>query len=167
VTPVETIDTICAFLREKLVNLHDGKITIYPYFLPEPAPTPMTQNANPTDPYEGMMPAIIVTPISYEDKAFEDGTSLLSVSLMAGVFSNNQVEGPWGVMNILERIRRLLLTYRVLDDACEVQEPLSWQMFDDETKPLWYGEMMTQWRIIVPDRMEDEDWRGDLIRPGS
>jgi hypothetical protein len=115
------------------------------------------------DSYEGMMPAVIVAPLSFEDKAFEDGTSLLAVSIMAGVFSRSHIDGPWAVLNILERVRRLLLANRVIEGACEVQEPLSWQMYDDATRPLWFGEMVTQWRIAVPGRIDPEDWRGDLI----
>ena len=182
-TPVQTIEAICRFFERELVNLRpdgqsaDGKssmeksLTIYPYGFPEPAPTQMTKNVGRGESfasYERMMPAVAVVPVSYEDKVLEDGTSLLTVSIMAGVFSKDRMnqEGPWAVMNILERIRRLLLTHRILEDACEVQEPLSWQLYDETTKPLWLGEMITQWRIFVPDRVDSDDWRGDFIFKG-
>jgi hypothetical protein len=174
VTPVLTVEIICGFLEAGLKNLRpDGdmgterEITVYRYNLPDPEPAVMTQNSTGgPDSYEGMMPAIIVSPVSFEDKAFEDGTSLLAVSIMAGVFSRDKMntEGPWAVINILERVRRLFLTHRVIEDSCEIQEPLSWQIYDDGTKPLWFGEMMTQWRIFVPDRIDPEDWRGDFLR---
>ncbi|MDR1495713.1 MAG: hypothetical protein LBS67_02170 [Clostridiales Family XIII bacterium] len=173
-TPVLTVETIQKFLEAGLENLRpegdlgtERKITVYRYNLPDPAPAAMTQTAaDGPDSYEGMMPAVIVCPVSFEDKAFMDGSSLLAVSLMAGVFSrdNMNADGPWAVMNILERIRRLLLTYRVIEGACEIQEPLGWQLYDDSTKPLWFGEMMTQWRILVPDRIDPEDWRGDFLK---
>lgn len=177
-TPVQTVEAICRFLERELVNLRpDGDegtervITIYPYNLPEPASTQMAQHveegATP-DSYEGMMPAVVVAPVSYEDKVLEDDSSLLAVSLMVGVFSKDRENryGPWAVMNILERIRRLLLTHRILEDACEVQEPLSWQLYDETTKPIWLGEMITQWRIMVPDRVDSDDWRGDFVFKG-
>ena len=173
-TPAMTIKAICRFFEGRLSTLRpDGdkgaerKISIYRYNLPDPSSTQMTQNigsAAMPDSYEGMMPALVVSPVSYEDKAFEDGTSLLCVSLLAGVFSRDpmNVDGPCAILNILEHIRRILLTHRVLEDLYEVQEPLSWQLFDEGTKPLWFGEMITQWRIGAPKRVwMDNDWRGD------
>jgi hypothetical protein len=155
--PVETIDAICRFLAEGLVNIRpeEKTITVYPYSLPDPDPAQMMEggSGNPAT-YEGMMPAVIVTPIAFEDSDFEDGWSYLTVSLLVGTYSLNCVDGPWTIMNILERIRRLLLTNRILEDSCEVQQPLKWQMYDDGTKPLWFGEMITQWRIVVPERAD-------------
>lgn len=186
-TPVQTIEAICRFLERELVNLRpegllesdegeeergeERSIAIYPYGFPSPSPTQMTEHAEEDEvllSLAGIMPAVAVVPVMYEDKVLEDNTSLLTVSLMAGVYSADQMNqyGPWAVMNILERIRRLLLTYRVLEDACEVQEPLTWQLYDETTKPLWYGEMITQWRIMVPDRVDSDDWRGDFVFKG-
>jgi hypothetical protein len=156
-TPVGTIDAICRFLEETLKNLRpdEKNVTVYPYSLPDPDPAAMMRDSGETPvTYEGMMPAVIVAPISFEDKMFEDGTSLLTVSLLAGIYSYDHKEGPLRVINILERVRRSLLSNRILEDACEVQEPLNWQMYDDGTKPLWFGEMITNWRIAVPDRVD-------------
>jgi hypothetical protein len=173
-TPALTIEAISRFLEEGLSNIRpDGdagterEITVYRCNLPDPSPAIMAQNAAPgAESYEGMMPAVIVTPISFEDKAFEDGTALMSVSLMVGVHSKDvmNTRGPWAVMNILERIRRLLLTHRVLEGSCEVREPISWNLFNEDTKPLWFGEMMTQWRVFAPNRIDSEDWRGDFLK---
>jgi hypothetical protein len=165
-TPAETIDAICGYLVKNLENLRPGekKITVYPYALPDPEPAGMIRNASlEPDDYEGMMPAVIVSPVSFEDKAFQDGTSLLTVSILAGAFSHDHRDGPRAVVNMLERARRLFLTERVIENSCEIQEPLNWQMYDDSTRPLWMGEMTTQWRIAVPHRIDAEDWKGDLI----
>ena len=111
-TPVETIASICRFLEESLVNLRpeDKRIAVYPYSLPDPDPARMMKGGGgEPDAYEGMMPAVIVAPISFEDRAFEDGTSQLTVSLLVCAYSRDCRDGPLSVINALERIRRLLL----------------------------------------------------------
>lgn len=172
-TPADIVERISRFFEERLGELRpldsegkERKISIYRYNLPSPAPTKMAADGDPQpDEYEGMMPAVVVAPVSFEDKAFEDGASLMTVSIMACAYADDagNVNGPRSILNVLERIRRLLLTYRVIDQVCEIQEPLSWQLYDETTKPLWFGETLTQWRVVVPDRMDEEDWRGDLI----
>ena len=170
--PVIAVESIAQFLEAELVNIRpDGdrgterEITVYRYNLPDPAPAQMAASQEITaDSYEGMMPAVVVSPIAYEDKSIEDGYSILTVVLQVGAFSRDEqnVQGPWAVMNILERIRRLLLTYRTVE-GYEVIEPLTWQLFDESTKPIWLGEMITTWRILTPFRIDAEDWKGDFL----
>jgi hypothetical protein len=171
------VEAIAQYLETELVNLRpdgdDGRernISVYRYNLPNPAPAQMADASDTTpDSYEGMMPAVVVSPISWEDKALEDGSSVLTVSIMAGAFSRDpmNVEGSSAVLNMLERIRRLLLTHRIVGDAFEVVEPLNWQLYDEGYKPLWFGEMTTQWRILHPVRVDPEDWKGDFLREGD
>ena len=171
------VEAIARYLEENLVDLRpngdDGserEITVYRFNLPDPAPAQMTGVETDTaDTYEGMMPAIVVSPISYEDKALEDGSSILTISIMAGAFSRDpkNVHGPWAVVNMLERIRRLLLTYRLVDEMYEIVDPLSWQLYDESYKPLWFGELTTQWRILNPIRIDADDWKGDFLKEGD
>ena len=165
-TPVETIGAICRFLGENLTDMRpeEKTITIYPYSLPDPDPAGMMAGgAGEPATYEGMMPAVIVAPISFEDGDFGDDWSFMTVSLLVGAYSLDCEEGPLTVMNVLERVRMLLLTNRMLKESCEVQQPLKWQIYDYSTKPLWFGEMITQWRIIVPKRVDPEDLKGDFL----
>lgn len=170
------IEEIALFLEERLADLRpddkngeEREIAVYRYFFPEPASAQMTANADETRPedYKGIMPAVVVSPLTYEDKALEDQSSLISVSLLVGAFSTDpmNVEGARAVVNILERIRREILTYRLVGEAFEIVEPLTWQMYDDEKRPLWFGEMISQWRILNPFRIDAEDWKGDFIVP--
>lgn len=171
------VEAIAKYLEEGLADLlpegDDGRerrIVVCRYNLPDPAPARMAGSEETrADSYEGMMPAVVVSPISYEDKALEDGSSVLTVSVMAGAFSRDamNVRGPWTVVNILERVRRLLLTDRLVDGAYEAVEPLSWQLFDESCKPLWFGEMTTRWRILNPIRIDADDWKGDFLKEGE
>ncbi len=85
-------EAIAKYLEEHLVDLvpegKDGReqhVTVYRYNLPDPAPAKMAGSEETSaDSYEGMMPAVVVSPISYEDKALEDGSSVLTVSITAG-----------------------------------------------------------------------------------
>ncbi len=71
------------------------------------------------------------------------------------------------MLNILERVRLELLTDRLVDGKYEIVEPLSWQLYDESYKPLWFGEMTTQWRIINPFRVDASDWKGDFLKVGE
>ena len=182
-TPMDTIFALCRFLEGNLKDFRfeddagkEREITVYPFHLPEPPRgamnphaedgfTPIPQEQSEIYAYEALMPSVTVRPLKYENKAFEDDSSLLAAAITAGVFSIDpqNVKGPWGVVNILERIRQALETTRILDGRCEVLEPLSWELYDEALRPLWFGEMIAQWRILNPQRLYKEDWMGDFL----
>jgi hypothetical protein len=181
-TPMETLSALCRFLETTLRDFRfvdemaqEREITVYPFHLPQPPATPMNPRAPdghtpvPSDQepeaWEPLMPAVVVRPLKYENKVFEDGSALMTVAITAGVFSRDpdNVKGSWGVVNILERIRQALETTRILDERCEIMEPLSWELYDEALRPLWFGEMIAQWRIITPERSYEEDWLGDFL----
>jgi hypothetical protein len=181
---METLFALCRFLGETLKDFRfeddagqERAITVYPFHLPVPPTAKMNPHAEdgytPIPPeqaelyaYESLLPSAVVRPLKYEDKAFEDDSSLMVAAITAGVFSldPNNVKGSWGVVNILERIRQALEAKRILEKRCEVLEPLSWELYDEALRPIWFGEMITQWRILNPQRRYEEDWLGDFVK---
>ncbi|WP_299076460.1 hypothetical protein [uncultured Fretibacterium sp.] len=120
-TPMETLFAICRSLEATLKDFRfedeGGKerpVTVYPFHFPEQVlaamnphaedgytPIPDTQD----DAFQRLMPAVVVRPLSYEDKTLDDDSSILSMAVTVGVFSRDpaNVAGSWGVVNVLER----------------------------------------------------------------
>lgn len=180
--PASAIQEIAEFLEGALADLRPDdrddaprSITVYKYCLPEPAEAQMASAEEILpDSYEGMMPAVVVSPISWEDRAINDSEAMLTVSIFAGVFSRDtkNEEGPWAVLNILERTKDLLIQQRYLG-GWELEDPASWQLFDETTRPLWFGELTTHWRLFAPpltlspSQAAAADFRGDTIKRGD
>lgn len=179
--PANAIQEIARFLEGALADLRpdDGddaprRITIYKYCLPEPAEAQMASAEEILpDSYEGMMPAVVVSPISWEDRAINDCEAVLTISILAGVFSRDakNEDGPWSVLNILERTKDLLMRQRYLG-CWALEDPTSWQLYDETTRPLWFGEMITHWRLFAPPialspSQAAADFRGDTIKRGD
>ena len=183
-TPIEVVTALCNFLKTVLKDFriededgNESPVTVYLFHLPEQALALM--NAHAEDGYtpiqedeaneimKSVYPAVIVRPLTYQAQDMDDMYSLLTVSLTVGVFSRDpaNVNGSWAVVNILERIRQPLEEQRVIDERCEVLSPLSWELYNEELRPLWFGEMITQWRIPNPYRTyglsPEDDWQGD------
>lgn len=179
--PANAIHLIAQFLEEGLEDLRPDdsedmprRISVYRYCLPEPAGAQMAEAEEMLpDSYEGLMPAVVVSPLSWEDKAINDCEAVLTVSIFAGVFSRDakNEDGPWAVVNILERTKELLMRQRIVG-GWQLEDPVSWQLFDESTRPLWFGELITHWRAFAPPlaltpSQHKADHRGDLIRKGD
>lgn len=182
-TPIEVVSALRKFLTDALKNFRiedeagrESPVTVYLFHLPEQAVSIM--NAHAEDGYtplpeagdevlKSVYPAVIVRPLTYQAQDMDDMYSLLTVSITVGVFSRDpaNVNGSWAVVNILERIRQELEERRILDGRCEVISPLTWELYNEELRPLWFGEMITQWQIANPCRTyglnPEDDWQGD------
>ena len=176
-TPLLCLEAVCTFLetlfREYRLPSSDGDraIAVYHHFLPEPPQGKMNSHAEdgmpvpqePGDEYEGLMPAVIVRPLKWGEQALGDGVSELTLCITVGVHSRDpqNQEGAQAVMNVLEHIRQALLSRRLLDQRYEIQTPVSWEFFNEELRPLWFGEMTTTWNIMEPSRIDTRDWQGN------
>ena len=183
-TPIEIVIAMCDFLKSALKDFRiedetgaESPVTVYLFHLPEQAMSLMNPHDEdgytpiPQDEAEEIMksvyPAVIVRPLTYQAEDMDDMFSILTVSLTVGVFSRDpaNVNGSWAVVNILERIRQVLEEKRIINDRCEVLSPLSWELYNEELRPLWVGEMFSQWRIPNPYRTyglsPSDDWQGD------
>lgn len=175
------VEAIAKFFEAELADLRpldktngERALSVYRFNLPTPAGARMyAAEFEEAADYEGMMPALVVSPISFDDKIIGDREAVFTVSLLAGVYSTeaSNTHGPWSVVNILERARLLLQTRRYID-RYELVAPLSWQLFDETTRPLWFGELMTQWRVVEIPQFASPDgdasnWLGDHIIRGD
>ena len=170
-TPSVTLSVICDFVSETLKNMRitddkgkERSIAVHRFHLPVPPRSQMrnAQELSPND-YESTLPAVVVNPISYEDKSFDDGDGLMVVLIQVACYSDSIEQGRTSVLNVLEKIRLALKEQRVLADQCEAEDPISWELGDNSTAPVWEGELMTYWRIREPNRLSSGDWRGDLV----
>lgn len=189
-TPIEITFALRDFLTKALKDFRiedevgeERPVTVYIFHLPEQTTALMNDHAE--DGYtpitqdeadaimKSVYPAVIVRPLTYQAQDVDEMYSFLTVSLTVGVFSRDKenVNGSWAVVNILERIRQALEEKRILDNRCEVMSPLSWELYNEELRPLWFGEMITQWRILNPIRTyglaPEDDWQGDSFDLGK
>lgn len=183
-TPIDVTFALRDFLETTLKDFriededgNESPVTVYLFHLPEQALALMNPHAE--DGYtplpqneaeriiKSVYPAVIVRPLTYQAQDVDQMFSLLTISLTVGVYSRDpaNVNGSWAVVNVMERIRQALEEKRILDDRCEVLPTLSWELYNEELRPLWFGEMTTQWRIVNPIRTyglnPENDWQGD------
>ncbi|MBQ9564504.1 MAG: hypothetical protein IJU98_02850 [Synergistaceae bacterium] len=189
-TPIEVTFALRDFLETALKDFriedeagNESPVMVYLFHLPQQAVALM--NAHAEDGYtplpdaeadevmKSVYPAVIVRPLTYRAQEVDEMFSFLTVSLTVGVFSRDpaNVNGSWAVVNILERIRQALEEKRIFNERCEVVAPITWELYNEELRPLWFGEMMTQWQIVNPiptyGLTPDEDWQGDGFNFGK
>lgn len=177
--PQLCLEAVCLFLEEHLrqyrVPSSDGDraVTVYPYFLPEPPQgvmnphaedgTPLPNEEERRDAFAGLMPAVIVRPLKWGDPALDDNLSELTVCVTVGVHSRDPLnrDGAQAIVNLLEHMRQAFLSYRVLNSRYVVQTPIAWELFNEELRPLWFGEMTVTFNILEPARIVGQDWQGN------
>ena len=173
-TAVRCLFAVCDYLGDVLKEFRlpgasertaPVPVKVYPFHLPEPEPSPMRGDADEpaAEEYEHLLPAVVVRAVQYKDGEFDDDIGELTLTITVGAYSHDPLnrEGPWMVLNLLERIRQALLRKRVIDDRFETGAPMSWELYDERTRPLWFGEMTTTWAIMEPARIVPQDFAGD------
>ena len=97
-----------------------------------------------------IFPCAVIRPLCCEigDRA-KDEEDRLTVVITVGVFENgaDNAEGGKTVVMLLEKIRADLEARPVLESRYECDVPSSWELMDSETRPYWFGEIMTTWTL--------------------
>lgn len=197
-TPIDTCAAIERYLIENLGSMRlpapdggESTIHVFRMALPQPAmqeiqPREMDADGNEIErntdedeaPINGsgysrreareIFPCIVVRPVKCTGGESADQ---LTVLITIGVFddSNECVDGPEWLVNILERIRQLLESQRLLEKRYELEGPITWEIFDETLRPFWFGEMVTEWNLYHPARNVpfDEDYRGGNYPTGK
>lgn len=198
-TPLETCNAIETFLRRHMgctrlpsADGGESEIRFYQMALPQPASASMTPrpeddegnelDVDPNDePLAGdgysrnearaIFPAVVICPNQLTGGGPSDLEDSLTVVITVGVYeeSNECAEGLKWVITILERCRQLFRKYRILDGRYEIALPLTWETFDASTRPFWFGEMVTEWKLPIPyEEIElDDDYRGGNYPTGN
>lgn len=111
-----------------------------------------------------IFPCAVIRPLAYQfGDAGKDEEDSLGVVVTVGAFesSDDNAEGGRIVVTLLEKLRYSLEESPVLDGKYECGAPASWELLGDDTRPYWFGEMVTSWTVRRAKRLPDpeEDFR--------
>lgn len=152
-TRKELMDNLVATLREEFKGyelMGSSKelqpLQVYPQYLPQPAGVTVgnagLQNYKDDD-YNSKFPCIIVRLEDMTDKE-ETGFpgSLANVKLIQGIYDPSEKCTGWQyLLDIQDRIRRVLFEHRVLGRKHVLRMPVTSRLLDVETWPVYFGEM--------------------------
>jgi hypothetical protein len=74
------------------------------------------------------------------------------VRIVFCVYSEDDNDGALHLLNLMTRLRIALLENRVIGGQFELQLPLEWVCYPDDTAPYFMGEMATEWSIPPIER---------------
>lgn len=94
-------------------------------------------------------PLILILPV--DGKSSSEG-STAQIKLRFGTQSEDDA-GFIDVLNLLERVRILLLRQRIIDKKYRITNEWSWHFFEDQPVPQWAAELTTNWDL-PPIRQE-------------
>ena len=138
-------------------------VRVFPQYLPQPSavnikPKEDNENIEPqgysaTD-IESNFPCVVVKLGDVTDR--EEGSldqTRINVNILVGIYDENKDnQGYRDVWNIIEVIRQDLLTMpaRVLSERYRLEMPLKSYMFNDDTWPVYLGQLETVWETGRP-----------------
>ena len=140
----------------------EKSIKVFSQYLPQPkGPTvkPGGQAENeelegvygPED-FEANFPCVVVKISEGTDKEENvlDATRI-AARILIGVYDESpDCQGHRDVMNLLETIRRELLTTRYLERKYKLAMPFKWYLFEDQPWPVFFGQIETAWETARP-----------------
>lgn len=198
-TPLETCNAIETFLRQHLGSMRlpapdggESEIHYYQMALPQPGAAatrprsedddgneldadpddePLAEDGYSRNEARAIFPAVIICPTQLNGGGPSDLEDALTVTITVGVYEESAGcgEGLKWVINILERCRQLFRKYRILEGRYEIAMPLTWETYDPSTRPFWFGEMVTEWKLPIPyeEISLDDDYRGGNYPTGN
>lgn len=140
--PVLLLDELCQFLTETIKNY---ELDTFQSTNRAPAvyceALPLNTTSSQDEPY------ILVRLKGGEDQT---GQSKATVTLDFCVYSENVQQGPFQLLNVMERVRQALFQKRVLAKKYRIEYPLKWDKPKEQLHPEWVGLMETTWTIAQP-----------------
>ncbi|WP_449602453.1 hypothetical protein [Paenibacillus sp. Marseille-Q9583] len=133
-TPVMLMMAIKEFLKNELA---DDAATIPAVHLGA-LPSKTAENRN--DP---VFPLIIVRPMEGDS---DDKESRAQVKLLFGTQSDDD-SGFVDVLNLMERVRMLLMRQRIIDKKFRIEPNWKWQFLEDQPEPQWICQAITTWTL--------------------
>jgi hypothetical protein len=101
-------------------------------------PSKTAENRN--DP---VFPLIIVRPMEGDS---DDKESRAQVKLLFGTQSEDD-SGFIDVLNLMERVRILLMKQRIIDKKFRIESNWKWQFLEDQPEPQWICQAITTWTL--------------------
>lgn len=104
------------------------------------------------------IPYICIQPLNGKDGPDENKKmeGQMYIRLVITIFNWDKREGRRQLLNIIQRIRRDLIRTGVVGKSYELQWPLEWLIYPDETGGYHLGEMSTKWSIPAEERFVPE-----------
>ncbi|MEC0171164.1 hypothetical protein [Paenibacillus graminis] len=131
-TPVMLMMAIRDFLK---AELNDDAATIPAVHL---GALPSKTSANRDDP---VFPLIIIRPMEGDS---DNSESRAKVKLLFGTQSEDD-SGFIDVLNLMERVRILLMRQRIVDKKFRIEPDWKWKFLEDQPEPQWICQAETTW----------------------
>lgn len=106
------------------------------------------------DAEENRIPYILLQFITGADaqEAGQQEDSEARVRIIIATYSENDSEGALDVLNIISRIRVALLKAGEIGKQFLLRKPLEYLVYPDDTRPYFFGELMTIWEMPIIKR---------------
>ncbi|QWU15680.1 hypothetical protein SAMN04487895_12725 [Paenibacillus sophorae] len=122
------------FLETKLADDATTVPTVHLGFLP-------TKTADNRD--DPVYPMIIIRPVEGQG---DDKGANAQVKLLFGTQSEDDA-GFIDLLNLMERVRILLLRQRIIDNKFQIDPNWKWKFYEQQPLPEWVGEVVTTWDL--------------------
>ena len=101
------------------------------------------------DAEENRIPYILLQFITGADtqEPGQQEDSEAKVRIIIATYSENDSEGALDVLNIISRIRIALLKAGEIGQQFLIRKPLEYLVYPDDTRPYFFGELMTIWEM--------------------
>lgn len=100
------------------------------------------------------IPYILLQPLNGKDERDKSGQmkAVVNVRLVITIYNMDKGEGKLQLVHIVQRLRRDLIHSGVIGGCFELQWPLEYLLYPDDTE--WYhmAEMSTQWSVPPEER---------------
>lgn len=103
------------------------------------------------------IPYLMIQLLSGEDKQDSESReeeSKVKIRILIALYDDDGENGALQVLEIIERIRIMLLKGRLLDRQYMIQSPFDYEIYQDDTGVYYLGEINTVWSVPVIERTE-------------
>jgi len=87
-----------------------------------------------------------------EQQPGDDPDSECKIRIIVATYSDNDSEGSMDVLNIITRLRITLLKAGEVGKQFLLRKPLEYLVYPDDTRPYFFGELMTVWEMPIIQR---------------
>ncbi|WP_170840925.1 hypothetical protein [Salibacterium halotolerans] len=99
-----------------------------------------------------------MTRVRYGEESSEDGHLKLQVFIVIAVYDESgNHQGHRDVLNIVQKVVNNLHHFRILNKTFERDFPLRWDYEDEDTFPVYFGTIETNWIMPETERKDVRD----------
>jgi hypothetical protein len=104
------------------------------------------------------VPYILLQFLTGKDGEVQEG-STCQIRIVVGTYAENDSMGAYDVLNVILRIRSELEKAGVIGGYFALKKPLEYLVYPDNTRPYFFGEMITNWSIPEINREVKTIWQ--------